>query len=165
MEAAAVQLERDPPETDMSDAMKSVEASERVKLREAVSPVFIQINSARALGIGASGVRHGVARQQLYRWKVPCAPFASRWAILLSFCLEPPRFGHRASTLAAKRRPSAAQVCSWSRQCQYSRSSSNTLSGNSQALSWIMRFSLTALGAEKYEIAALTALGVLDDFA
>ena len=35
---AAVQLERDPPETVTSDSMKSVDASERVKVSVAVSP-------------------------------------------------------------------------------------------------------------------------------
>ena len=34
----AVQLERDPPDTETSDSMKSVEASERVKVRVDVSP-------------------------------------------------------------------------------------------------------------------------------
>ena len=36
----AVQLERDPPETATSDSMKSVDASEREKVRVAVSPAL-----------------------------------------------------------------------------------------------------------------------------
>ena len=36
----AVQLEREPPETVTSDSMKSVEASERVKVRVDVSPIL-----------------------------------------------------------------------------------------------------------------------------
>ena len=38
MADAAFQLEREPPETETSDWMKLVEASERVKLMVAVSP-------------------------------------------------------------------------------------------------------------------------------
>ena len=36
----AVQLESDPPETETSEAVKSVEASESVKVRVAVSPAL-----------------------------------------------------------------------------------------------------------------------------
>ena len=36
----AVQLERDPPETVTSDSVKSVEASERVKVMVVVSPAL-----------------------------------------------------------------------------------------------------------------------------
>ena len=38
MDETAVQLEREPPETVASDLMKSVAASESVKVRVAVSP-------------------------------------------------------------------------------------------------------------------------------
>ena len=46
-------LERVPPETDTSDAMKSVEASERVKVREAVSPALREATSAVRAMMGA----------------------------------------------------------------------------------------------------------------
>ena len=38
MLVTAVQLERDPPETVMSDSTKSVDASERMNVRAAISP-------------------------------------------------------------------------------------------------------------------------------
>ena len=46
----AVQLERDPPETVTSDSMKSVDASERVKVRVAVSPALREeVSEVRAM--------------------------------------------------------------------------------------------------------------------
>ena len=40
-----------------------------------LNPVLVEINRAGALGISASGTRHGAARQQLNRWKIPCLAF------------------------------------------------------------------------------------------
>ena len=40
----AVQFERDPPVTETSDSMKLVEASERVKVRVAVSPALRELS-------------------------------------------------------------------------------------------------------------------------
>ena len=48
----AVQLERDPPETATSDSMKSVDASERVKVRVAVSPAFKEETSELTAMVG-----------------------------------------------------------------------------------------------------------------
>ena len=46
----AVQLERDPPETATSDSMKSVDASEREKVRVAVSPALREeVSEVRAM--------------------------------------------------------------------------------------------------------------------
>ena len=46
----AVQLESDPPETATSDSMKSVDASEREKVRVAVSPVLREeVSEVRAM--------------------------------------------------------------------------------------------------------------------
>ena len=55
----AVQLERDPPETATSDSMKSVDASEREKVRVAVSPALREEESeVRAMvGLTVSMVR------------------------------------------------------------------------------------------------------------
>ena len=55
----AVQLERDPPETATSASMKSVAASERVKVRVAVSPAFKEETSelTAIVGLTVSTVR------------------------------------------------------------------------------------------------------------
>ena len=45
----AVQLERDPPETETSDSMKSVEASERVKVSEDVSPALKESSASSSV--------------------------------------------------------------------------------------------------------------------
>ena len=45
----AVQLERDPPETVTSDSMKSVDASERVKVRVAVSPALKESSASSSV--------------------------------------------------------------------------------------------------------------------
>ena len=45
----AVQLERDPPETVTSDSTKSVEASERVKVSVAVSPVLKESSASSSV--------------------------------------------------------------------------------------------------------------------
>ena len=45
----AVQLERDPPETETSDSTKSVEASERVKVRVAVLPALKESSAASSV--------------------------------------------------------------------------------------------------------------------
>ncbi len=59
MDETAVQLESDPPETATSDSMKSVDASEREKVRVAVSPAFREeVSEARAMvGLTVSIVR------------------------------------------------------------------------------------------------------------
>ena len=48
----AVQLERDPPEIVTSDSTKSEDASERVKVREAVSPALKEETSERTAMVG-----------------------------------------------------------------------------------------------------------------
>ena len=48
----AVQLERDPPEMVTSDSTKSVEASERVKERAAVTPAFKEATSELMAMVG-----------------------------------------------------------------------------------------------------------------
>ena len=55
----ALQSERDPPETDTSDSMKSVAASERVKVRVAVSPALSEeVSEVRAMvGLTVSTVK------------------------------------------------------------------------------------------------------------
>ena len=45
----AVQLERDPPEMVTSDSMKSVEASERVKVMVAVSPAPRELSASSSV--------------------------------------------------------------------------------------------------------------------
>ena len=45
----AVQLERDPPETETSDSMKSVEASERVKVSVEVSPALKESSASSSV--------------------------------------------------------------------------------------------------------------------
>ena len=52
-------MESDPPETVISDSVKSVEASERVKVREAVSPAFKEEASelTAMVGLTVSTVR------------------------------------------------------------------------------------------------------------
>ena len=44
MPETAFQLESDPPVTETSDSMKLVEASERVKVRVAVSPALRELS-------------------------------------------------------------------------------------------------------------------------
>ena len=46
---AAVQLERDPPEIVTSDSTKSVAASERVKVRVAVSPAPRELSTSSSV--------------------------------------------------------------------------------------------------------------------
>ena len=48
----ADQLERDPPEIVTSDSTKSEDASERVKVREAVSPALKEETSERTAMVG-----------------------------------------------------------------------------------------------------------------
>ena len=59
----AVQLERDPPETVTSDSMKSVEASESVKVIVGVSPTLKESSASSSviaiLGRVVSGVGEG----------------------------------------------------------------------------------------------------------
>ena len=45
----AVQLERDPPEIVTSDSTKSVEASERVKVRVDVSPALRELSASSSV--------------------------------------------------------------------------------------------------------------------
>ena len=45
----AVQLESDPPETATSASTKSVAASERVKVREAVSPALRELSASSSV--------------------------------------------------------------------------------------------------------------------
>ena len=45
----AVQLERDPPETVTSDSMKSVDASERVKVRVDDSPALRELSASSSV--------------------------------------------------------------------------------------------------------------------
>ena len=45
----AVQFERDPPETETSDLMKSVEASERVKVSVDVSPALRELSASSSV--------------------------------------------------------------------------------------------------------------------
>ena len=56
---AAVQPERDPPEMEISDSAKLVEASEREKVRLAVSPAFKEETSdvTAMVGLTVSTVR------------------------------------------------------------------------------------------------------------
>ena len=54
MEDAALQLERVPPETVTSDSAKLEEASERVKVRVAVSPAFREATSELMAMLGAA---------------------------------------------------------------------------------------------------------------
>ena len=50
MDETAVQLESDPPATATSDSMKSVDASEREKVRVAVSPALREeVSEVRAM--------------------------------------------------------------------------------------------------------------------
>ena len=53
----ALQLERDPPETDTSDSMKSVAASERVKVRVAVSPAPRELSASSSVMAMVGAVR------------------------------------------------------------------------------------------------------------
>ena len=52
----AVQLERDPPEIVTSDSTKSVEASERVKVRVAVSPAPRELSASSSVMAMVGGV-------------------------------------------------------------------------------------------------------------
>ena len=53
----AVQLERDPPETATSASTKSVAASERVKLRVAVSPAPRELSASSSVTAMVGAVR------------------------------------------------------------------------------------------------------------
>ena len=53
----ALQSERDPPETDTSDSMKSVAASERVKVRVAVSPAPRELSASSSVMAMVGAVR------------------------------------------------------------------------------------------------------------
>ena len=48
----AAQPERDPPETEISDSVKLVEASEREKVRVAVSPALSEVVSELRVMVG-----------------------------------------------------------------------------------------------------------------
>ena len=52
----AVQLERDPPEIVTSDSTKSVEASERVKVRVDVSPALRELSASSSVMAMVGGV-------------------------------------------------------------------------------------------------------------
>ena len=52
MPETVVQLESDPPETETSDSVKSVDASERVKVSVAVSPALRDVMSELMAMVG-----------------------------------------------------------------------------------------------------------------
>ena len=55
----AVQLESDPPETVTSDSTKSVEASERVKVKVDVSPALRELSASSSVMAIVGGVLSG----------------------------------------------------------------------------------------------------------
>ena len=81
-----------------------------------LNPVLVEINRAGALGIGASSPGMVLPGSSSIGGRSRVLPFASRWAMSFSWSVACPVCSRRATTPAARRLPSAAQVCSWSSQ-------------------------------------------------
>ena len=80
----AVQLERDPPETDTSDSTKSVAASERLKVRVAVSPALRELSASSSVmamvGRAVSTVKVTVLLASVSSWLLLLAA-SENWSL------------------------------------------------------------------------------------